>query len=191
MAEKKKRKGRRAYLNDFYTDLGGNTVYTGKMIRYLGPHPYPVARRRVGVLCGLVCACVFAVACLPAPSMLGMGKFYVVLPFILEAIAVLLTVWAAVRMLYHGETLRSYIHEASVKKLPWWLEMTAVFAAVSVVTNVVYLAINGFGGKLFLSLALIVFHILAALFALLCLRFLRALSWSSGEEELPPKEEER
>lgn len=188
MAEKKKRKGRRAYLNDFYTDVSGNTVYTGKMLTYHGRLPYPAARLRIGFYCGLVFACVFAVACLPAPSMLGYGKTYVMLPFIFEAIGLLLTVWAAVRMLYHGESLREYVYEASAKKLPWWLEMTAFFAAVSAVCNVIYVALNGFGGQVGLSLLLIVLHILAAVFALLGIRFLRQITWSNGGEELPPSE---
>ena len=190
MAEKKKRKGRRAYLNDFYTDVTGNTVYTGKMYRYCGQLTYPAMRQRICLYCGLIFACVFAAACLPAPSMLGIGKFYVVLPFILECIALLLTLWAAVRMLYHGEALRAYVYEATVKRLPWWLEMTAVFAAVGAVCNVVYLALNGFGGQPALSLVLIALHVLTAVLAVLCLRFVRSLVWSGGEEELPPKQEE-
>ena len=29
MAEEKKRRGRRAHLNDFYRDVSGNYIYTG------------------------------------------------------------------------------------------------------------------------------------------------------------------
>ncbi|MBQ6116354.1 MAG: hypothetical protein IJL08_03415 [Oscillospiraceae bacterium] len=185
MAEKKKRKGRRAYLNDFYTDVTGNTVYTGQMIRYAGEMPWRGAARRTGVLTGAVTACALIVFCLPAPSMTGMNKSYVVLPLILEAVGVLLTVWAAVRLLCNGPDLRSYVWEASAKKLPWWLEMTAVFAAVGVVGNVIYLAVKGFGGKVFLSLLVIVLHLLTIAAALFEIRFLRTVKWSGGEE-LPP-----
>ena len=188
MAEKKKRKGRRSYLNDFYTDVSGNIVYNGRMLTYHGELPYPAARLRIGIYCGLVFACVFAVACLPAPSMLGFGKTYVILPFILEVIGLLLVVWAAVRMLYHGESLREYVYEASAKKLPWWLEMTAFFAAASAVCNVIYVALNGFGGQVVLSLLVVALHILAILFALLGVRFLRKITWSDRGEELPPPE---
>ena len=190
MAEKKKRKGRRAYLNDLYTDVSGNTIYTGKMYSPVGGPPFAEVKRRVGVLCGLVLAFVFAIACLPAPSMLGYGKIYVILPFILEAVGVLLTEWAAVRLIIHGPELRAYVYEATAKKLPWWLEMTAVFAAVSVVGNVVYLALHGFEGKPILGLLVIVFHILAAVSALLCIRYLRGLTWSDGGEDLAPAGEE-
>ena len=191
MAEKKKRKGRRAYLNDIYTDVNGRAVYTGKMFTYDGPLPYGAARSRICLYCGAVLLCVVAVGVLPAPAMLGYGKFYVTLPFMLEALGVFLMLWAAIRMLYHGASLRAYIHEATVKKLPWWLEMTAVFAGLSVVGNVIYLALHGFGGQVVVSLAVIVFQVLAALLALLGRRFVGAMEWRGGEEALPPGQPDR
>ncbi len=191
MAEKKKRKGRRAYLNDFYTDVSGNIVYNGVMYRYEGDMPFNKAYRRLGALCGLVFLSVFAVACIPAPSMLGYGKLYVILPFLFEALGVLLTVWAAIRLRANGPDLRSYVWEATVKKLPWWLEMTAFFAGASAVCNVIYLAINGFEGKVFLGLLAVALHITAVVSALLSIRALRSMTWIAGEgERLPPKSED-
>ena len=186
MAEKKKRKGRRAYLNDFYADVNGKYIYTGDVYRYVDDKPFDRAYLRVGLLCGLVFISVFIVACLPVPSMLGLGKLYVILPFILEALGVLLTVWAAIRLRANGPDLRSYIWEATVKKLPWWLEMTAFFAGASVICNVIYLAINGFEGRAFLGLLAVALHIVAAVSALLGIRALRAMTWRSGEEENKP-----
>lgn len=185
MAEtkKKKRKGRRAYLNDFYTDVSGNIVYTGVMYRYEGEKPFRQSYLRVALLCGAVFAAVFAIACVPAPSMLGYGKPYVVLPFIFEAIGVLLTLWAAIRLGINGPDLRAYVWEATAKKLPWWLEMTVVFACVGVIGNIVYLAIFGFEGKVFLGILVIVLHIAAAVSALLAIRALRRMTWCGGEEE--------
>lgn len=191
MAEKKKRKGRRAYLNDFYTDVSGHIVYTGVMYRYEGDKPFDKAYLPVGLLCGAVFAAVLGIACVPAPAMLGYGKPYVVLPFMLEAVGVLLTLWAAIRLRANGPDLRAYVWEATVKKLPWWLEMTAVFAGAGVIGNVVYLAIHGFEGKVFLGLLVIVLHIAAGAAALLGIRALRGMKWRSGEGEnrLPQPEE--
>ena len=189
MAEQKKRKGRRAYLNDLYTDVGGNTVYTGRMYRYRGALPWSEARKRLGILGGAAVLCFIAVLCVPAPSMLGIGKAYVVLPLLLQAVAVLLTVWAAVRLFSNGPDLRAYVWEATAKKLPWWLEMTAVFAGVSVAGNLVYLALRGFEGRPVLSLLVIALHAMCAALAVFALRFLRTLRWDGGEE-LPPKDGE-
>jgi hypothetical protein len=183
--KKKKRKGRWSHLQDFYTDLSGKAVYAGKMIRYAGDLPWRDAAVRTGVLVGAVTACVFAVFCLPAPSMTGLGKHYVVLPLLLEAVGVLLTVWAAVRLLYNGPDLRAYVWDASARKLPWWLEMTAVFAGVSAVCNVVFLALNGFCGRVFLSLLVIALHLAVVACAVPAIRFLRSLRWDGGEELTP------
>ena len=192
MAEKKKkRRGRWSHLQDFYTDLSGKAIYAGKMIRYAGDLPWHDAAVRTGVLVGAVTACVFAVFWLPAPSMTGVGKHYVVLPLLLEAVGVLLTVWAAARLLYNGPDLRAYVWDASARKLPWWLEMTAFFAGASAVCNVIYLAINGFEGKVFLGLLAVALHITAVVSALLSIRALRSMTWIAGEgERLPPKSED-
>ena len=191
MAEKKKRKGRRAYLNDFYADVNGKYIYTGDVYRYVDDRPFDKAYLRVGLLCGVVFLSVFAVACFPIPSMLGYGKLYVMLPFIFEAIGVLLMLWAAIRLRANGPDLRAYVWEATARKLPWWLEMTAFFAGASAVCNVIYLAINGFEGKVFLGLLAVALHITAVVSALLSIRALRSMTWIAGEgERLPPKSED-
>ena len=43
MAEQKKKRGKRAYLDDFYLDLSGNYVYRGKMYDYTGALPRKTA----------------------------------------------------------------------------------------------------------------------------------------------------
>lgn len=187
MAEKKKRKGRRAYLNDFYRDISGEYQYTGQLRRYEGPAPHREAVTRMGVFAGAMALAVILVGLLPAPSMLGLGNFYVVLPLILELLGVFLSAWAVVRLIAGGCELRNYVYEATVEKLPGRLTMTAIFAAVSAVCNVVYLILNGFGGKVLVSLAVIVLHGAALAAALLLKRYLASLRWSGREGESAPE----
>lgn len=187
MAEKK-RKGRRAHLDDFYRDVSGEYQYVGKLRRYRGEIPYEQVKTRLGVLIAALCLAVLGVGALPAPSMLGTGSFYVILPYIAELVGAFLCAWAAIRLISGGEELRNYVYEATVEKLPSRLAVTAVFAAASVVGNVLYLILKGFGGKAFLSLLVIVLHLAAAAAAVLAFRFLRTLRWDGGEELTPEGE---
>jgi hypothetical protein len=189
VAEKKKRKGRRAYLNDFYQDVSGEYQYTGRLRRYEGQLPWRDAARRIGILSGAMALALVAVGMLPAPSMVGMGSFYVILPYILELVGVFLSGWSAVRLIGSGEELRSYVYEATVEKLPGRLTMSAIFAGASLAGNLVYLLLKGFGGKVILSLAVLALHgaVLAA--ALVLKGFLSSLRWSGGADETPEQPE--
>ena len=144
MAEKKKRRGRREHLNDFYLDVGGNYQYAGPIRRYEGDMPWRDAALRVGVLAGAMALSLIAVGLIPAPSMVGMGNFYVVLPYVLELVGVFLSVWAAVRLIAGGEELRNYVYEATVDKFRGRLTMTMIFAISSVIGNAAFLIMKGF-----------------------------------------------
>jgi hypothetical protein len=189
MAEQKKRKGRRSYLNDFYRDVGGEYQYTGAMRHYLGPEPYEGERKRLAMLGGAVGLGTLAVGVLPAPSMLGIGSFYVILPYVAQLIAAFLSLWAAIRMLLGGPELRSYVYDATVEKLPVRSMLTAVFAAAGILGNALYLILHGFGGRPVISLAVIVLHALVTATAMLLRRRVAVQQWDGGEEE-PPRPEE-
>ena len=78
-------------------------------------------------------------------------------------------------------------NEATVEKLPNRLEMTAVFAAVCVAGNVLYLIHKGFGGRVIASLAVILLHGAVIAAALLLKKHLSTLRWSGGREEETPE----
>ncbi len=183
MAEKKKHKGRREYLNDFYRDVSGEYQYTGTIRRYQSELSWHDAALRIGVLAGIIATAMIAVGLIPAPSMTGMGSFYVILPYILELVGVFLSVWAAIRLIAGGEELRNYVYEATVGKIRGRLTMTAIFAISSLIGNVVFLIIKGFDGKVFLSLAVILLHGVSLAASLLLMRHMSSLRWSGGAEE--------
>lgn len=191
MAEKKKRKGRRAYLNDFHVGLNGEYTYTGPIYRYEGELPYRQALTRLRVLTAAMCLAMIGAGVVPAPSMVGFGNFYVVPFFMIELVGVALSAWSAYRLISGGEDLRAYVYEATVNKLPQRLEMTFFFAAACVAVNIVYICLNGFGGKVILSLLLIVLHVGVGAVAQILRRTLALLRWNTGREEgeLPEPEE--
>ncbi|MBE6990569.1 MAG: hypothetical protein E7426_07480 [Ruminococcaceae bacterium] len=185
----RKRGGRRDYLNDFHMDLSGQYVYTGALYRYAGTLPRRKAMLRTGLMAAAMAVFTVVAGCLDAPAMFGTA--YVLLPYLGQVIAAALSVWAAGQLIVSGKELRAYVYRATVEKLPRRLRVTAVFAAVGILGNVVYLCLYGFGGKVLPSLAVLVLHALTGVAAELLRRFFLTLRWDSGSEELPSAGEGR
>lgn len=176
--KRKKRKSRWDYLNDFSADAEGRYSYRGNIRRYEGPVPYEKERARLTALTAVMAAVTAAAGFLPAPSMVGFGNFYVVPLFILELIGVMLTAWAAVKMIAGGSELRSYVYDKSVKKIPHRADFTSIAAALCIPANIVYLCINGTEGKLLFTVLLMAAHAVIALSAQLLKRTVAAEAWN-------------
>ena len=188
MAEKKrKRPGRRAYLNDFRMGAGGQYSYMGTTYVYEGERPYKDEALRVGVLTGVIVSALIAIGVIPHPAMLGYNNFYVVPFFLFELVAVFVTVYGAVRMLTGGSRLRAYKYEATVKKLPNRLMITTVAALIMIPANIVYLCLNGFEGRPVASIAAILLHGAIAAAAQIMKRLIEREKWTA---EMPEEPEE-
>lgn len=177
MAESKgKKKGRRAYLNDFQPNLAGEYVYTGVYYAYDGKDmDFPKARSRVLLFSMLSMLGLIGAGCVSAG---GMGNcFYVLIPYMGEAISVFVTAWAVVRLLLNGSRLREYIYGAIIPRIPVAALCSAVFAAVGCVCIAIYIILNGIGGPVG-ELALLIAAKAAAISApLLLRRHVKSLQW--------------
>ncbi|MBO6061315.1 MAG: hypothetical protein J6P98_04280 [Clostridia bacterium] len=174
---KKKRAGRRAYLNDFKVGSDGQYSYRGLVHRCTAPLPYNKVKLRIGIYAGVMAAAAAACGFVPADSMLGFGNWYVVPFFVLELICVFLTVWSSVRMLLNGSELRDYVFKAAPARLP--LRALAAFIAsiISGVSNAVYLMINGFGKNPAAMAALLALHGAVCVSAILLRTLILSLKW--------------
>ena len=123
-----KRKGRRAYLNDFTTNLRGDYVYQGSHFHYVGETPWEKRFRKLWGLTLAMAVSLVGGGFLPAAGMNGV--LYVVAPYLASVIAGTGVVWAMVKLRREGK-LRSYVYEASVLKLPTRGKVTAVFAILA------------------------------------------------------------
>ena len=156
MAEqKKKRSGRKAYLNDFQPNLAGEYTYTGLHYRYAGEAmTYPKARAYT------IFSALVMILGLLAPGFVsagGMGNcFYVLIPYMAEAISVFVTMFAVYKMLSGGEKLREYIYEKSIPRIPRGCVCCSAFAAIGFVCSMIYSAINGIGGSTLEAAVLII-----------------------------------
>ncbi len=142
MARQKKKKGRRAYLNDFYKDASGQYVYGGNLYRYCGEGK---TRRRLlselWLLCGGGALAVLIGGCLPAPGM--SGCFYVLLPYAGCLVTAVSALWALGQLTGGGDPLREYTYEVTVLKLPFRLLLAAIFAGVTFLGEILLFFLEG------------------------------------------------
>lgn len=143
MAGDKKRRGRRAYLDDFVRDLNGRYSYQGAHYRYTGSLPRGRALAWLGGLAAGALALLLAAGMLDGP---GLGRcFYVLIPY---AAAFVLAVWVAYtvgRLAKGGDPLREYVLEQTARRLPGRSLAAAVLAAAAAAGGALYLALNGPG----------------------------------------------
>lgn len=144
--EKAKKKGRKAYLNDIRPNLSGEYVYTGAHLSFV---PENKSYRRASS--EISAAALLSLAALVAAGFVragGMGNcFYVLIPYMAEAIAVFTLLLAVYKLLSRGSRLRDYEYESSVVKMPVRALLSAIFAAVGLVCILVFVGINGADGS--------------------------------------------
>lgn len=183
MAEQNKRRG--SHLNSFQLNLDGEYVYAGALYRYEGPAPFRGAVKSLIALCCVLIAAVIGTGLVEAPSMLGFGSFYVILPFIGEFVCAILAAWSLGLLAYHGDELREYLYRRSVERLTPCLYLTAGFAAAGVAGNLAFVLIHGFLGKTAATLALFALKLIVIASALLMLRRTKAMVWHCTDVDAP------
>ena len=104
MAQEKKRRGRRAHLDDFQKTATGDYIYTGQL------HPFkPGAFTRRQALLRLwlaaagLAAVLVAAGCIPVAGM--RNTFYVILPYAASLLAAASVVWLMCRLTAGGDPL--------------------------------------------------------------------------------------
>lgn len=146
MSEKEKKKGRRAYLNDFEENGEGNYEYRGERYVFVGEEQ---ERKRIlrtlMILCALVLVLSLAEGCLPVPGLSWTA--YVLIPYAAEIAGAVSCCLAAGRLLTGEYPLRAYVYQSTVKKLPLRTGLTAAAALAVLLLETVYLILNGSGGQ--------------------------------------------
>lgn len=157
----KKRRSRKAYLEDFHRNARGDFEYHGAYYRYLpqttskvsrqAAHPllrmtrsYAGALALLWSLGGLELLAAVAVGCIPAA---GMGNaFYVILPYAGLFAASVSLIWLLGRLSAGGNPLREYVYLATVKKLPGRCLLTAGLAGATLILEAIHVICCGFEG---------------------------------------------
>ena len=181
--EKKKRAGKRKqYLNDFRVAVNGEYVYTGD---YYSPEMdrsnYSRLRGCIVVAVAITAGFVFAAGLLPAAG--SINCFYVILPFLAVIICCCITAWKVLRLLLSGYSVRKYVYENTVLVIPVWIKAGTISSAVTLVSETVFLFINGFMEREQQTAIFILLIALSIAGYLLILRLIKRISWKKDNCE--------
>ena len=145
MADKPKRRSRRAHLDDFKKDESGQYVYTGKCYAFDGEDRQ---RRRflwiVGVGTLLAAVGVILPECF-APAAIS-RSYITLLPWLALVISVFLLAWTATRLLWRMRELRAYIYAATVPRLPRRALASTICAGATLLAQIVFIVLYGLDG---------------------------------------------
>lgn len=176
MAEKK-RKGRKAYLEDFHRDEKGDYVYKGEFYRWQG-EDNELRRGRIWlwVLCAGMIAAIAAAGCVEAPG--TVNCVYILLPYTINFVAGISVCWGLYRLTAGGDPMRAYIYKASVEQIPARAVCTGIGAGAAVIGELIFVCRNGLGGKAagFVLFLLLETAVLAA--AVLTWRCVKKMKWN-------------
>lgn len=177
MAEGKKRRGRRAYLDDFQRTATGEYVYNGQLHHFDG-QKFSRGRglRLLWVCSAVMAASVIAAGCVPAAGMLGCP--YVILPYAGALLSVSALIWLMCRLTAGGDPLRDYVYNATVKQFKLRSILVLAFSGCTLVGDIVYLIVNGAGGMLAGTAAFLICMALCLGGALAWKSIAGSLSWS-------------
>ena len=172
MAEK--RKGRRAYLNDFKKNEQGQYEYGGRRYSYRGDD---LGRRRMrtALLCALMIVLMAVAGCVDVPGM--RGCFYVLLPYAAGLAAAAGVCLAVYRFCTGGDPMKEYVYEASVPKIPGRALFSAVCAGLTASGEAFFALQNGLAGKTAGFALFLLLEAAAAVLALFLWRDARGNVW--------------
>lgn len=173
---KKNKKGRKAYLNDIRPNLAGEYVYVGDYYTFVPDgKSFPRALAEI-IICsllgflGLVCAGFVEAG--------GMGNcFYVIIPYMGEAISLFVLLWAVSKLLFKGSKLREYVYGSSVLRIPGAATVTAAFAGAGALAIIVFTVLNGIDGSAGEYILLLLGKALNIAAMLMLRKLMKSLSW--------------
>ena len=178
MAGEKKRRGRRAYLDDFQKTASGEYVYTGKVHHFQSGE---VDRRQaltgLWAITAAMAAAVIVSGCVPAPGM--SNTFYVLLPYAGELLSVASVVWLMCRLTAGGDPLRDYIYRATVAQMGLRGYLVLAFSAIALVGEGVCIALTGLGSSPAGTAVFLLCQLVCLGSALAWKSFRKKLQWSN------------
>ncbi len=173
-----KKSSRRSYLNEFQKDAAGTYQYSGAWIHYdtdEAGRSYAGWRTAILTCTVVMVVCIIAAGCIPAPGM--QNGAYLLIPYMISVVAGALTVYAAGRLLIHGEKLREYVYDATAIKLPARAMVTAIASFLVGLMECVWIAQHGFAGAPVWFICLLLLELLSGGSALLLRNVILGTKW--------------
>ena len=139
-----RKNNRRAYLNDFRKDETGAYVYYGAVYDYEGSEKsLRSLKLRLSVLGIVTLIMLLWAGFIRVPGM--EHSIYVLLPYAAALCGSISVCWALGRLLSGNVSLRAYLYEESIGKLPVRCIFTACCSIAALAGELAYIYINGIG----------------------------------------------
>lgn len=171
--KKKKKEGRRAYLNDFKMTLSGEYIYTGAT--YLPEGEYQKTRAQLLAVSILTTALAVFCGCIPAEPMLN--TFYVIIPFAVTLVCAARLLWAAVRLCINKLPLREYVLKQTFDVFRPFSTAMAIFSAVTVVATLIFGFVKGFSALSLWTWAFMASHLFVIFLGVFLTKITKKLKW--------------
>ena len=173
---KKNKKGRKAYLNDIRPNLAGEYVYVGDYYSFVSRGK--TFARALGEIIALSLLGFLGLVCSGFVEAGGMGNcFYVIIPYMGEAISLFVLLWAVSKLLFKGSKLREYVYGSSVLRIPAAAITTASFAGAGLLAIILFTILNGIDGSAGEYALLIAGKAVSAASMILLRRLMKSLKW--------------
>lgn len=138
--QKKPKKNRRAYLNDFQLQDDGGYVYKGTIYSYQGD--WSEAQKNMRVLCAMLAVLAVIAGLIPSSGM--MNTFYVILPYAAELTLSALLIYEALKLTMQDGNIREYIYKKTFEHIQGRFFLLFVTSAMCMVGEIVHLLFNWF-----------------------------------------------
>ncbi|MCD8014840.1 MAG: hypothetical protein LUG99_17035 [Lachnospiraceae bacterium] len=183
-----KRKGRRAYLDDYVKDASGSYVYTGTTYRWKNSRKASLGRLWIFALAAF--AAQIAAGSISDTGMNGCA--WVLLPYAAALITSVSLVWGNYMLTDGGEKIPEYVFQKSAEALPVRALLTAVFSGISLVGELVSMIRQSqFTGSISGALLFSSAEAVSLIFALLLRKKVLRLEWeSTGTNQAETEEAE-
>lgn len=171
---KKKRRGRRAYLDDFHQNVAGEYIYTGQT------HAWK-SKRSTALLklwaCGVIAlASAVAAGCIPHTGM--ERRVWALIPYVVMLAATCVQGWFLYKLTEGGNPVRDYVWKASVQRLPATGIVIAILALLTIGTEIANIYAPGFAGTVPFALLLIGLDVLTGAASVVLSRTAKGLEWA-------------
>lgn len=141
-----KKKGRRAYLNNFEKKADGNYEYRGDYYSLSGGEKETRGQLRCLLAGGIaILALILIEGCFPVPGL--SRSAYVLIPYVVQLAGAAGVCAAVVRLFAAEYPLREYLYETTIQKLPFRSGIAGVFGGMTLLGETVFLICNGSDGQ--------------------------------------------
>ena len=171
---KKKRRGRRAYLEDFHQNVAGEYIYTGQTHAWKAPRGKTLRKLWLCAIAAIGAA--VAAGCVPNTGM--ERRVWALIPYVLMLISSGVQGWLLYKLTDGGDPVRDYVWKASVPRLPAAGIVTGILAFTSIVTEIANIFAPNFAGTLPFALGLTGLDVLAGATSVVLSRTVKGLEWA-------------